>query len=298
MLTGCGEAASRPPSPTQPSSLSAKAPTVTRGDLHAQRTRASSYPREYHTNGHRPRQQARPTSHTDAHHTPAGASARQPDQHNQSQARAPRSLLKDLRPPAHPQASTSAREHMQRDQAELGHLRASCCASRGFADHRVDHAPSAANRRKIGLITALAATHHETLDPGGAGPLGSSPIPLPKSSRVAPNPATSTTAVGRLKSPANPGKRGRYWRLRRPVLQAGGHRFDPGWLHSPFAGLLRWAHVALPNGTADLTGHLRHGLRPLTASSALTRGAWSSYSMTCRYTRIVSAADCPSWHAT
>src|SRR5450759_1591145 len=74
--------------------------------------------------------------------------------------------------------------------------------------------------------------------PGGCGlradldRLGSSPIPRPKPSRIAPNPAVSAPRLESRKAPHTPRNR-RFVRVRHAALQAGGRRFDPGWLHGP-----------------------------------------------------------------
>jgi hypothetical protein len=60
--------------------------------------------------------------------------------------------------------------------------------------------------------------------------LGSSPMRLPKSSLIAPDPAVSARRrTGR--NPAYTPENQAIQPVRRVVLQAGGHRFDPGWLH-------------------------------------------------------------------
>jgi len=60
--------------------------------------------------------------------------------------------------------------------------------------------------------------------------LGSSPILLPKPSLIAPNPAASASRhEGRFSRKTQEIRA--FSPISRAALQAGGHRFDPGWLH-------------------------------------------------------------------
>jgi hypothetical protein len=65
---------------------------------------------------------------------------------------------------------------------------------------------------------------------GDRSPLGSSAVPLPKPSLIAPNPAVSAPR-GAGHNPAETPENRAVQRISHSTLQAGGHRFDPGWLH-------------------------------------------------------------------
>jgi hypothetical protein len=93
---------------------------------------------------------------------------------------------------------------------------------------RLQPSPSSDTRyiERVHALTcqvARAARSHDRL--------GSDASPLPKPSLIVPNPAVSGARVERRNPRQAPGNQASQ-RVRPVALQAGGHRFDPGWLHS------------------------------------------------------------------
>ena len=116
------------------------------------------------------------------------------------------------------------------------------CGGSGTSRAFLKLAPKlATGRRLLGLGTMANC-------PAGAHmlghSLGSSPILLPKPSLIAPNPAASASRhEGRFSRKTQEIRA--FSPISRAALQAGGHRFDPGWLHRESA--CKWVGFSSPS---------------------------------------------------